>query len=45
MFKPSIFVLLMAFLLALNVDISEAGKGGRGGKRKEYSGGYYGGGK
>jgi len=55
MFKPSIFVLLMAFLLTLTVDISEArGRGGgRGGSRgsrgggyryRGSSGGYYGGG-
>ena len=52
MFKPSIFVLLMAFLLTLTVDISEAkGRGGgRGGSRgggyryRGSSGGYYSGG-
>merc|ERR1712172_42649 len=48
MFKPSIFVFLMAFLLALTVDISEAKR--KGGKRRPGrrpggpSGGYYGGG-
>merc|ERR1712172_246367 len=48
MFKPSIFVFLMAFLLALTVDISEAKR--KGGKRRPgrrpggSSGGYYGGG-
>ena len=56
MFKPSIFVVLMVFLLALTVDISEAkgGGGGRGGSRggsrgggyryRGSSGGYYSGG-
>ena len=43
MFKPSIFVFLMAFLLTLTVDISEA-KGKRK-RRPGSSGGYYGGGK
>ena len=51
MFKPSIFVFLMAFLLALTVDISEAkGRKGKGNRRPGKrpggsSGGYYGGGK
>jgi len=56
MFKPSIFVLLMAFLLTLTVDISEAKGRGGGGSRgsrgsrgggyryRGSSGGYYGGG-
>ena len=40
MFKPSIFVFLMAFLLALTVDISEAKGRGGGGSRGSRGGGY-----